>query len=114
MGHSGLLVTRFIAEMVDRAALARVPEAPERVSFVSVEPHDSSVYGIRLVRGGARGDASIDLERRDDGVHVLRARGVHAVVLPRGAFGAPPASTLPVVIDDAKAKGVNVRWDALP
>jgi len=115
MGHEGMLVTKFIAGVVDRAAEARVPEAPKRVSFTNVAPYDASVFGIRLVRGGTSGDASIDLERRDDGaVHVLRARGVREVLLPRGAFGAPPASTLPIVMDDPQAKRVDVRWDALP
>jgi pimeloyl-ACP methyl ester carboxylesterase len=114
MGHSGLLVAKFIAQVVDRAAEVQSPEAPKRVSFSSVSPYDSSAYGIRLVRGGATGDASIDLERRNDEVHVLRARGVRAVFLPRGAFGAPPATLLPIVIDDPAARRVDIRWDALP
>lgn len=114
MGHSGLLVAKFIAQVVDRAAEARSPEAPKRVSFASVSPYDSSVYGIRLVRGGATGDALIDLERRNDEIHVLRARGVRAVLLPRGAFGAPPATLLSIVIDDPAARRIDVRWDALP
>jgi pimeloyl-ACP methyl ester carboxylesterase len=113
-GHEGMLVEKFIAGVVDRAAEARVPEAPRRVSFTSVSPYDCSVYGIRLVRGRASGDASIDLVRKDDGVHVLRARGVRAIVLPRGAFGAPPSSTLPIVVEDGTARKVDVRWDALP
>jgi pimeloyl-ACP methyl ester carboxylesterase len=114
MGHEGMLVAKFIADVVDRAAEARVPEAPKRVSFTSIGPYDSSAYGIRLLRGGAGGDASIDLERRDDTVHVLRARGVRAVLLPRGAFGAPPATALPIVFDDPAAKRVDVHWDAPP
>jgi pimeloyl-ACP methyl ester carboxylesterase len=114
MGHEGMLVAKLIADVVDKAAEARIPDAPTRVSFTSVGPHDSSAYAIRLVRGGASGDGSIDLERRDDGVHVLRARGVRAIVLPRGAFGAPPSSTLPVLVDDPAAKGVVVRWDPAP
>jgi pimeloyl-ACP methyl ester carboxylesterase len=114
MGHEGPLVTRFITEVVDRAALARMPDAPRRVSFVRVGPYDASAYGIRLVRGGARGDASIDLERRDDGIHVLCARGVRAVLLPRGAFGVPPSSTPPIMKDDPEASAVDVRWDDAP
>jgi pimeloyl-ACP methyl ester carboxylesterase len=114
MGHEGMLVAKFIADVVDKAAEARIPDAPRRVSFTSVRPYDSSAYGIRLVRGGAGGDATIDLERREDGVHVLRAREVRAIVLPRGAFGAPPATALPIVIDDPAAKRVDVRWDPLP
>jgi len=115
MGHEGMLVAKFIAGVVDRAADARIPEAPRRVSFTSVTPYDASVYGIRLTRGGARGDASIDVERQDDGaVHVIRARGVSAIALPRGAFGASPRTALPIVIDDPAAKSVLVRWDALP
>jgi pimeloyl-ACP methyl ester carboxylesterase len=120
MGHEGPLVTKFIAEVVDRAAEARVADAPRRVSFVSVGPYDASVYGIRIARGApdstgrAATDASIDLERQDDGVHVLRARGVRAIALPRGAFGVPPASTPAIVVDDPAAKGIDVRWDPLP
>jgi len=71
------------------------------------------VYGIRLKRGGTAGDASIDIELRDGAVHVLRARGVRAVVLPRGAFGASPATAPPIVFDDPAAKRVDVRWDPL-
>jgi pimeloyl-ACP methyl ester carboxylesterase len=114
MGHEGMLVAKFIADVVDKAAEARIPDAPRRVSFTSVGPYDSSAYGIRLLRGGAGGDGTIDLERREDGVHVLRARGVRAIVLPRGAFGAAPATALPIVIDDRAAKRVDVRWDPLP
>jgi pimeloyl-ACP methyl ester carboxylesterase len=114
MGHSGALVAKFIAEVVDRAAQARVPEAPARVSFVSPGPYDGSIYGIRFVRDGLPGDASLDLERRDDGVHLLKARGIKAIALTRGAFGLSPSATPPIVKDDPRSGAVDVRWDALP
>jgi pimeloyl-ACP methyl ester carboxylesterase len=114
IGHEGPLVTKFIAEVVDRAALAHAPEAPRRVSFVSVEPYDASAYGIRLIRARGTGDASIDLERRGDAIHVLRTRGVRAVLLPRGAFGVPPSSVPPIVKDDPVGGAVDVRWDTAP
>jgi len=81
---------------------------------VSTGPYDGSVYGIRFSRGGPSGDAAFDLERRDGAVHVLRARGVTSIKLPRGAFGAAPATALPIVVDDPAARRVDVRWDALP
>jgi pimeloyl-ACP methyl ester carboxylesterase len=114
MGHSGMLVAKFIAEVVDRAAETRIPEAPKRVSFVKVGPYDGSAYGIRFTRSSGPGDAAIDLKLQDDTVHVLRARGVKSITIPRGAFGLSPKSVAPVVIDDTKAGGVDVHWDALP
>jgi pimeloyl-ACP methyl ester carboxylesterase len=118
MGHEGMLVAKFIAEVVDRAAQARIPEAPRRVSFVQVGPYDGSAYGLRFVRKrtspGAGGDAALDVERQDESVHVLRARGLESIAIPRGAFGVAPGKTLPIVIDDPKARGVDVHWDALP
>jgi pimeloyl-ACP methyl ester carboxylesterase len=114
MGHSGALVAKFSAEVVDHAAEARTPEAPARVSFVSTGPYDGSIYGIRFVRDGLPGDASIDLERQSDGIHVKNARGVKALFLPRGAFGVDPSATPSIVKDDPKARTVDVHWDALP
>jgi pimeloyl-ACP methyl ester carboxylesterase len=114
MGHSGMLVTKFIAEVVDRAAETRIPEAPKRVSFVKVGPYDGSAYGIRFTRSGGPGDAAIDLELQGDTVHVLRARGVKSIAIPRGAFGLSPKSVAPVVVDDTAGRGVDVHWDALP
>jgi acetyl esterase/lipase len=113
-GHSGMLVTKFIAAVVDRAAEATLVVAPRRVSFIKVGPYDGSAYGIRFTRDGAAGDAAIDVELEEGNVHVLRARGVQAIVLPRGAFGLAPNLTAPVVIDDPKARGIDVHWDALP
>jgi pimeloyl-ACP methyl ester carboxylesterase len=116
IGHSGMLVTRFIAEIVDRAAEARVPEAPKRVSFALAGPYDGSAYGIRFTRDGSPGDAAIDVELVAEEVHVHRARGVRKVAIPRGAFGLSPNVTVPVIVDDAtaRARKVDVRWDPLP
>ncbi|MDB4992986.1 MAG: hypothetical protein JWM74_418 [Myxococcaceae bacterium] len=110
-GHEGPLVVKFIAEVVDRAAEARVPESPRRITFKSVRREDTSAYGAHLVRSAAPGDGFIDLERRVDGVHVLKASGVTRIELTRGALGGG-AEALPVVIDDpvAALAKVEVRW----
>jgi acetyl esterase/lipase len=107
-GHEGGLVARNVAEIVAKAAEARVPDHPSRVTFRSVRDKDTDAYGVHLVRAAA-GDAFVDLERREGAVHVLRASGVKAVVLARGALGAP--SELPVVLDPG-VPPVEVRWDA--
>jgi pimeloyl-ACP methyl ester carboxylesterase len=112
-GHEGALVARFAAELVDRASEARTPDAPARVTYTSVRPADTTVYAIRFARVGAA-DATIDLERRADGVHVVRASGVRSVTLPRGALGVPPSQTPPVVIDDPDARAVSIGWDPVP
>ncbi len=113
-GHEGSLVAKFAARVVDGAAEARAAEAPRRISFVSARAGDTHVYGLRLTRTSPSGDAAIDLEREGDAVHVRRARGVRAIALPRGAFGAPPSRALDIVVDDPAAQGVDVHWDPLP
>ena len=105
-GHEGTLVGKFGAEMVARAAEARVPEHPARVTFKSVRASDTEAYGIRIVRSG--GDAQVEVERRADGVHVLRATGVRAIGLARGALGSPEGT--PIVLD-APLRGLDVHWD---
>ncbi len=110
MGHDGRLVARFAPGIVALAAVARVPEHPSRVSFRSVRPEDTQAYGVRLERASAAEDAFVDIERRADGVHVIAAQGVHAVMLERGALGAPPDAQPAVIFDDASARAVVVRW----
>jgi enterochelin esterase-like enzyme len=110
-GHSGALVARFIAEVVAAAAVARAPGSPARVVFRSVRPQDDAAYGVRMVRASTQGDAFVDLERVDDGVHVRRAHGVKALILVRGALGASERAP-PPVIDETRA--VDVRWEAAP
>jgi pimeloyl-ACP methyl ester carboxylesterase len=107
MGHAGALVARFLAEVVDRAATARVPADVARVSYTSVRPWDTGAYGVHLVRARRRGDARVDVERRPDGVHVTRAEGVRAIVLDPGALGTPQPPP-PIVLDHGA--GVAVRW----
>ena len=88
MGHEGPLVVKLVRRVVDRAAEARAPVHPARVTFRSVRPVDTEAYGVRIVRSGER-DAFVDIEKRGDGVHVLPAtEGVSQIVLRPGALGA--------------------------
>jgi enterochelin esterase-like enzyme len=110
MGHAGALVARFVAQVVDLAASARAPEHPARVTYRSVRPWDTGAYGVRIVRASPQGDALVDVERRDDAVHVLRAEGVRAVVLEPGALGTKMERPPRIVVDGSS--GVQVRWEA--
>lgn len=113
-GHDGALVARFAAEVVDVAASARVPAAPMRVTFRAVRPEDTGAYGVRIERAAGAGDAFVDVERRADAVHVLRAEGVARVLLAPGALGTDPAREPPLVVDAAiaRAGGVTAAWAA--
>ena len=106
-GHEGSLAARFLIELVDKASEAHVPSFPSRVSFRSVRPLDASAYGVHIFRTG--GDALVDLERRADGIHVLKATNVKTIELTRGSLGATEGA--PIVIDDPAIK-VEVRWEA--
>jgi pimeloyl-ACP methyl ester carboxylesterase len=105
-GHEGSLAARFLIALVDKASEAHVPSLPSRVSFRSVRPGDTTAYGVRIFRTG--GDAFVDLERRADGIHVLKATNVKTIELTRGSLGATEGT--PVVIDDPAIK-VEVRWE---
>jgi dienelactone hydrolase len=108
MGHAGALVARFLRAVVDRAATARVPEGPPRVTYHAVRPWDTGAYGVHLTRAArteAAGraaaaspvapgaDAFVDVERRADGIHLLRADGVRAVTIDPGALGSMGSHT---------------------
>jgi pimeloyl-ACP methyl ester carboxylesterase len=80
MGHEGPLVVRFVRDVVLRAATARAPERPARVTYRSVRPGDTQAYGIRFVRVSPEGDAFVDVERRSDGLHVIAKQGVSEVL----------------------------------
>jgi dienelactone hydrolase len=114
MGHEGALVARNLAEVVDRAADARAPERPARVTYRSVRPGDVGAYGVRITRELATGDAFVDVERRADGVvHVQRASNVRAITLARGALGAASA-TPPAIVVDPGAGSVSAAWESAP
>jgi hypothetical protein len=83
------------------------------VTYWSVRASDTGAYGVRILRANATGDAFVDVEKRDDGVHVRRATGVRAIVLARGALGVPAEQTPPIAVDDASARGVATSWDVL-
>ena len=76
------------------------------MTFRSVRSIDSEAYGVRIVRAGEK-DAYVDIEKRDDGVHVLRrTEGVVEIVLRPGALGAREGER--VVTEPGVS--VNVRW----
>jgi S-formylglutathione hydrolase FrmB len=109
-GHEGALVAKWLAEVVDKAAEARAVDRPARVTYRSVRPSDTGAYGVRIVRDAAAGDAFVDVERRPDGVHVLRAMNVKSIVLARGALGSAADAPPPIVIDPA-AGAIEVKWE---
>jgi len=98
MGHEGALVMKFIRSVVDRAGQARVPD-PSRVTYWSVRPEDVGAYGVGIVRASPIGDAFVDVERKEDGVHVHRADGITRITIARGSLGVPATETPPIVVD---------------
>jgi enterochelin esterase-like enzyme len=112
IGHSGALVARFAAQVVDRASTTHATAAPGRVSYRSVRPEDVGAYGVHIERAG--GDAFVDVERRADAVHVLHAEGVRAIALDRGALGTGREEPPSFIMDDASASGrVRLGWREL-
>jgi pimeloyl-ACP methyl ester carboxylesterase len=106
MGHEGPLVVKFVRRVVDRAAEARALLHPARVSFRSTRGIDNEAYGVRIVRAG-EGDAFVDIEKREDGIHVLPGtEGVVQIVLRPGALGAREGDRIVV----APGVTVKVRW----
>ncbi len=108
-GHEGALVARFARALVDRAAEARSPGVVPRVAYTSVHSLDDEAYGVRLVRDRPDGDASVVVDKRSDGVHVLSASGVRSIALARGALGVSPAETPSIVRESGVA--ATVSWD---
>jgi pimeloyl-ACP methyl ester carboxylesterase len=108
MGHEGPLVARFIAEVVARAATARVPEPVTRVEYRSVRPWDAGAYGVHMVRRSSKGDAFVAVDARADGVHVTRAEGLREIVLDPGALGTSPEHPPAIALDGIH--GVEARW----
>jgi hypothetical protein len=104
MGHEGPLVVKHVRHVVDLAAESIAPMYPAHVSFRSLREIDTQAYGVRLVRTGA-GDAFFDVERRQDGVHVLAAENITKLIAGKGALGTTGEE--PVHVD---ARGSNVEW----
>ena len=106
MGHEGPLVVKFIRRVVDRAAEAQAPRFPAHVTFRSTRGVDTETYGVRIVRAGEK-DAYVDIEKRDDGIHVLRGtEGIVQIVLRPGALGAREGER--VIAEPGVV--ANVRW----
>ncbi len=108
-GHAGALVARFLPGVVEKAASSRVPAGVGRVTYRSVRERDTGAYGVHFERSSSKGDAFVDIERRNDAIHVLGADGVRAIVLVPGALGTSAEVPPPIVID--APKGVVARWD---
>ncbi|HSQ66222.1 MAG TPA: prolyl oligopeptidase family serine peptidase [Polyangiaceae bacterium] len=116
-GHEGMLVAEHVAEVVARAAQARSPEHPARVTFRTiaapaaeqgtVRPEDDRAYGVRIVRAGAA-DAFVDLELSAGKIVVHAAEGVREIVLGSGALGAPRGT--PVVWSGPHG-AATLRWE---
>jgi pimeloyl-ACP methyl ester carboxylesterase len=109
-GHAGALVARFVSEVVEVASPARVPDV-SRVTYRSVREEDDAAYGVRIVRERPEADAFVDVERKEDAVHVRVAEGVSEIVLTPGALGTPVDRPPAIVIDDANVHA-RVRWES--
>jgi pimeloyl-ACP methyl ester carboxylesterase len=109
-GHAGALVARFLSEVVDFASTARVPDV-SRVTYRSVREEDDAAYGVRIVRERPDADAFVDVERRDDAVHVRAAEGVREIILTMGALGTPVERPPAIAVDDANVHA-RVRWES--
>jgi enterochelin esterase-like enzyme len=109
MGHAGALVARFVAQVVERAAITHASTSPARVSYWSVRPGDAGAYGVHVERASRTGDAFVDVERRPDGLHVLRADAVRSIAFDRGALGTDRDAPARLVVD-APAGTVAVGW----
>lgn len=108
-GHEASLVVRFLPELVRLAEAARTPEDVRRVTYRSVRPIDTGAYGVRFTRAGAE-DAFVDIERRADAVHVLKATGVRRIALSRGAFGALGAEEATTIVIDDPSASIEAVW----
>ncbi len=113
VGHAGKLVARFLPAVVAAAATASAPAAPPRVTYRSVRPRDFMAYGVGIERASPAVDAFVDVELRDDAVHVRAAEGLRALVLARGALGAAREHPPPIVVDDSTA-ALETAWAPAP
>jgi enterochelin esterase-like enzyme len=109
IGHAGALVARYVREIVDAAATTPTARMPLRITYRSVRPSDDGAYGITIKRQSLTTDAFIDLERQQDGIHVLHADGVRQIGIRGRAIASSCQKALPVVFDDPAAT-VPVVW----
>jgi hypothetical protein len=64
---------------------------------------------VRIVRASSKGDAFVDVERKEDGLHVHRADGIVRITIARGSLGVAASETPPILVD-ANVR-VNASWD---
>ncbi len=110
-GHDGALVARNARAIVEKAASAKRPASPTRVTYRSVRPTDLGAYGVRFVRNG-REDALVDVERDGDRVIVRRAVHVRSIELARGALGLAKAGRIERA--EGVPSGLEVRFEDAP
>ena len=108
-GHAGALVARFLPEVVAIAAAARANRTPSRVTYRSVNPSEAEAYGLRIEREKPAGDAFVDVERRGETLHVLRAEGVRTLVFAPHALGTDGIDLATLVVD-APNSTTRVEW----
>jgi len=108
-GHDGSLVARFVGDVVDAAADARVPIRVTGVTYRSVRPSDLGAYGVVIERSSSAGDAFVDIEEHDGIVEVRRAEGVRSIRVARGALGTDPARPPSIVFATPDAR-VDAAW----
>src|ERR1019366_3169422 len=111
MGHSGPLVARSLHEVVSHAAPARAGAPAPRVTYFSVRPSDTGAYGVRIERASPTGDAFVDVERRDDGLHVRRAGASRA---RSGVPSRPPRLSSWTRAPRSTRRGRGRRLDGVP
>lgn len=87
MGHEGPLVVKYIRTVVNRSAASFAPRRPSRVSYRSFRASDTSAYGVHFTKKNPSGESFVDLEMKDNVVHVLSAEGVTEITLERDALG---------------------------
>jgi pimeloyl-ACP methyl ester carboxylesterase len=100
IGHAGALVARFLPEVVAAAATTSGRAFGRRVTYRSVRPSDIAFSHVVIERTSPTADAFIDLEGRQDGIHVLHIDGVQRIIIPYDFMSPSCRRSLPVFFED--------------